>query len=248
MLNLEEVDDSVLMILYNQEKKKILDFWCKFGENLQEGIGAEPWLENTGQTIEQSVRENTLRDLTKLQTEFFPKKPNLNSNHVWVNINPPKIPKPKYTVTELNDLMIKLCLRYKWCKKHAFVIESHTKNGYRPHIHLMAITNQKKGRIISQLKQFFNLQAESIHVDTCYKGYLYGEHLDYVTGKKKELKDQYRIQDEKEKIDLGLPPYVNNIGESEDILKATTQLSQEQPESSENLGEFLEKKKCYINI
>lgn len=207
----EEVDESCIAIMYNREKKTLLDNMGRLADNLH-SIGDARFERECGADIDQFIREQTAKSLRVLKAEYYPvlAKPNIESNHVWVGVNPPH---KQYTLNELYLHTVKLCSRYKWLARHAFTVESHTDGGYRPHVHLMAVTNQKKGRIIQQLQNFYDVKNNCIDVTTHYKGVMYGEHLDYILGNKKKDKNENRDKDILEKIELEIPQYINNLGE-----------------------------------
>lgn len=207
---MEEADDSCKTIVYNREKKRVLDDMDKLRDNLKELQSEEIFFDLFEQTIDEFIADQTLKAVTNLKDKYYPKVviPPNESTHLWIGINPPR---KTYTILELDQLMASATIKYKFLEKHAYTLEAHTDGGYRPHIHAMALTNAKPGRVITALSNHFKVDKPSIECKAFHKGYLFGEHYDYITGQKVQEKKTNVSADISEKEALGISNFVQNI-------------------------------------
>ncbi|WP_445775548.1 hypothetical protein, partial [Shewanella sp.] len=180
---MEEADYSCVAIVYNREKKRILDEMDKLRDNLKELQPEEKFFDLFSQSIDDFIAEQSIKTLKNLKNKYYKKLEvaPAEGTHLWIGINPPP---RKYTLLELDQLMANAIMKYKFLDKHAYTIEAHTDNGYRPHIHLMTTSNDKPNRVITALSNHFKVDKPSIECKAYHKGLLFGEHYDYITGQK----------------------------------------------------------------
>jgi hypothetical protein len=192
---------------YQIEKVKMLKEVSQLRENFQEMWGEQKFKELFNQTIDEFIADTIKKSDAILKNRFIKPPPDNEATHIWIGINPPL---ETFTLTSLYETTIEALAKYKALDKACFVVEANTNNGYRPHIHLMAITNTKPYRIIEQLAKHYNLNNQSIECKAYHKGLLYKEHLDYINGiKTTEKKDLVEL-DIKEREDLGIPHIIKS--------------------------------------
>ena len=209
MTTCEEVDDSCIAIMYSREKKRLLDEMDQLRFNLEE-IGTSHACIPMGFSIEEFIREQTKKSLQMLKDKYYPKvilPPNQRS-HLWIGVNPPPNSVSLKTLWDQFQLSI---MKYKWLTHFAVCVESHTKTMYRPHLHLMVVCNEKPNRVITTLSNHFAINRNCIECKSYKHGILYGEHLDYIEGRKTEEKEENVQQDKVERESLGIPHFVNQL-------------------------------------
>ena len=205
----DETDPSILAVIYNREKRKRLDEMENLRNNLSETF---PCFEKDfGESLDAFIITQTKKTLVNLKEQVYGKSTNLPPNersHLWIGIDPPP---NTITLKELWTRTLSALRKYKWLATHACCAEAHTKNGYRPHIHLLAITSEKPGRVIAALANHFSLKKNSIECKAHHRGHLFGEHYDYIIGKKLTEKMKEVDLDTLERKKHEIPDYLQNI-------------------------------------
>jgi len=134
----------------------------------------------------------------------------IKPSHLWIGINPPP---GQYTMEKLCQTTKAVVKKYKWLEDNAWCVEAHTAGGYRPHIHLMVAYNKNKVRpvrVIQMLSTSYKIEKHSIECKTYLNGNLYGEHMDYIIGMKKEGKKDDVLSDISERKSLKIQNYYIN--------------------------------------
>lgn len=203
-------DSSILASIYAREKKHRLDEMEKFRDNLNNIF--PNFEKHFNESLDDFIINQTKKTLSILKTQVYglpkPPAPPNERTHLWIGVNPP----PK--TVSLDNLWVKASLavlKYKWLKCHAYCIEAHTKNGYRPHLHIMAVSDEKPNRVISALANHFCLDKQSIECKAHHKGHLFGEHYDYIIGAKADAKMKDVDLDILERKKYDIPNYIQNI-------------------------------------
>jgi hypothetical protein len=175
------------MYLKNKIKKRRVDAIDELYERLSV-IGLFEKYPDLG-NIEDSYENILKKELNTLDIKFKPLKeePKSRPHHLWVGINPPPA---TYTMRQLHDLTHRIVKKYKWLENSAWTVEQNTEGGIRPHIHMMVAYSQNTApiRVIKMLSNAFNIERHSIECKTHLNGYLFGEHLDYITNIKTDSK------------------------------------------------------------
>ena len=172
-----EDDEGIIATIYNRERKHLLDQHDNLYHRLNEIF---PEFEGLfGETLEEFTNTHMKISLTKLKNKHYPKVKEVPSasTHLWIGVNPPK---NKYNLLDLFNLTTQVIMKYKWAQIHAFAVESHTDGGYRPHVHMMVTSKEKPGRVIAALARHYCLPKPSIQCKAHQRGYLFGEHYDYI--------------------------------------------------------------------
>lgn len=203
---------SINGVLWTQEKKRLIEENDHIFNNFIEIIGPDKYKEMYDETIEQARLKHLKRSLEIAYNKIYEAdKPNLEDiSHLWICIqfsNSLKIESLK----DIYERMEQMTNKYKWCSKHAYTLECHTDKGYRPHIHLMAITKERPNKVITRIAKYYDIEPNFVHCKAFHKGQLYGEHLDYILGDKKEEKQSNVKNDNDLKINLGIPLFTQNI-------------------------------------
>jgi len=187
---------------YQIEKTKMLNEVSHLRENFQEMWGEEKFKELFNQTLDEFIADTIQKSDAILKKRFIKPTPDNEATHAWIGINPPP---NTITLQELYEKTLEATHRYKWLDKSGFVVEANTSNGYRPHIHMMAVTKEKPYRIIDILSKYYNVSNNSIEVKLYHKGILYEEHLKYIQGNKRQEKQELVDKDKEERDTLDIP-------------------------------------------
>ena len=139
----------------------------------------------------------------RILEEKYGKK--IGRKHMWVGINP-----QCKDMKECYDIMIKMTEKHSYFDKSLWCVEAYTEKGYRPHIHLMMETKAKPHRIIETIAKNFKCSKNFIECKNYKNDILYKEHTDYIQGYKTDNKLEYVDSDRKERIQEGIPQYINN--------------------------------------
>lgn len=207
-----------MLQMYAQERKKIIDDFTQrksfyLGE-LQNHVRRPYKLDFDGNPIprpqpdpiqdranwngEKCWFEHLESALKTLEEKY---KPYLNfkspKKYMWVGINPP----PDYTMKSLYDKLEELKL-----DRYIAVVEGHTENGYRPHIHMIYTGHHKPYRIIDKLSKHFNCEPNFIEAQNCK--FYYEEKIDYINGKKTQSKLPLVEADKAERNQYNIPHIV----------------------------------------
>ena len=212
-----ENDPSILAVIYNREKRKRLDEMDKLRNDLGETF--PNFLEEFGETLEEFILEQTKKTLVNLKEQVYGKPTNPPPNersHLWIGINPPP---NTITLKCLWEKALSAFSKYKCLATHASCAEAYTDNGYRPHLHILAVSGEKPGRVITALANHFSLEKNSIECKAYHKGLLFGEHYDYIVGSKTASKSNNVLQDQLERAKFEIPDFLQNIF-SDNIKKA----------------------------
>ena len=122
--------------------------------------------------------------------------------HMWVMISPdPK----KYTSIEhlflhLGDMKIS--------EKYIATVEAHTKEGYRPHIHMILYSNRRPNRIVAQFSKHFDCKTNFIECKTSYN---HSINLKYLNGDKQDEKKEYVEADRVERENNSIPHLIEKL-------------------------------------
>lgn len=191
--------------LYNQEKKAIEARYLR----------TKHWYEGELQTYMQRTKpefdgyvfwrdcyDADIRLLNaKYEKQFCLKSGRVvEDKHMWVGINPSY----KYITDLYNDLVNSKVLR-KY--KYEAVVECHTENGVRPHIHMIIYTEERPNRIISKLANVFKCGRNFIDCKTSYDLEI---HKKYLSGDKREEKKENVEKDRRDRDHLGIPHLIIN--------------------------------------
>lgn len=194
---------------YIIEKNKMLNEVSHLRENFQEMWGEEKFKELFNQTLDEFIFDTIKKSDAILRSRFIKPPPDNEATHVWIGINPPP---NTTTLTELWEKTMDAVHKYKWLEKSAYTVEANTSNGYRPHVHLMAVTKEKAYRIIQILSKYYNVEPNSIEAKPYHRGLLYEEHIKYIKGIKTSEKQENVNQDIEERETLEIPNfYIKNI-------------------------------------
>lgn len=206
-----EVDDGITAIVWNREKKRIIDEHNRLQDNLKE-IYRDSFESLFDESLDDFITKHLTKSLSILKKKHYPvvEETPAASSHLWIGINPPT---KSITIQELDKLTAQFVTKYKWASRHAYTIESHVDGtpSYRPHVHMLCVTKQKPYRCIEQLSRHYNVAPNQIQCKPFHKGVLFGEHYDYIIGAKKDTKNSNVIADIEEKNTIGLSQYYQNI-------------------------------------
>lgn len=103
--------------------------------------------------------------------------------YAWIGVNPPP---ETHSLNSLYNLYME-----KGCVYGGkAVLEQHTENGVRPHIHILTKVGQnvRKNHIISRLAKIYDLKEQSIDVNISKNKMLIDKWERYIIGDKKENK------------------------------------------------------------
>lgn len=201
--------DEYRRSLYSREKKELLDQLMLDKKTLASVIPPIVWDQLYDFTIDAYFQKQVEGALYHFEKRYaLPDEPMSNRNHHWIGINPPP---DSISLKELYSLTDRATKKYKFLSKYAYVAEAHTENGFRPHIHMMAITDEKPNRVITALANHYAVERSSIHCKAFKKGHLFGEHYDYITNLKTDSKDMYVQADINERNANDITHFSSNI-------------------------------------
>lgn len=115
------------------------------------------------------------------------------AKYMWIGINP-KFDSMDQLYNKLKTLPL---------GNYTATVEGYTKEGYRPHIHMLLITNHKPYRIIDKLASHFNCEKNFIQAKNMTK--YYDEKMNYLKGNKIDEKKEFVEKDIKERDESGIP-------------------------------------------
>jgi len=168
--------------LQEQMRKSTIEFLPKDLDENNEWCGSKYWL---------SCLQAELKLLENKYSEYLPKRD--IAKYMWIGIN------PKYDdMKSLYDKLQTLPLG-----DYTATVEGHTKEGYRPHIHMLLITHHKPYRIIDKLAAHFKCEKNFIEAKNYTK--YYDEKMNYLKGEKIDEKKVYVEKDIKERDESGIP-------------------------------------------
>lgn len=201
---METLGTSDIAQLYNTEKRQILN----------ERIDAKK------QSIEQMNRYMIMQQeeidrfatkcdelmylaIARLKNKYYGTS---EDNHTWIGIDPSGT-----TLETLWEKTKNLGGRYCFTisDNMAFSVEQNTKNGIRPHVHMMirGVINQRPAYIAKRLAEYYDCAPNFIDVKHYRRKQLYEEHLNYIQGIKQEEKMPQVQLDIIDREALGIPHF-----------------------------------------
>ena len=215
---MDTLAESDIMLLYNKERKEIIEDEqerCKkTAAIMRSGMTYAPDLmtEETVQKFEEICQKCMYRALKNLRDKYFGRD---RDCHTWIGINPCVLGDESPQLKNLWDKTINLLGRYKCIPKHgvAFCVERNTKNGIRPHIHLMVVGDQKErpAHIAKTLAKYYECEANLIEVKKYKRKQMFDAHLQYIKGQKAEEKLPYVEADIQDRLNEKVENYFVNI-------------------------------------
>lgn len=188
-----------------RRQTEILNDNENFRNNILQLFTSEEMMKNFGVTHDEYILDVTKKSM-EIATEYIvPKK----KSYLWLGINPPP---GAYTMLELYNKTQQAIQKYKMLQEHAWTIEAHTDNGYRPHIHMIIPGGTKPNRVITLLAKHYNIENQSIE---CKTGHSYEEHIKYIKGEKKKEKVLNVEKDIEERKSLDIQNYYLSVIYSE---------------------------------
>ncbi len=112
----------------------------------------------------------------------------VEDRHMWVGINPDIKKHPN--LVSLYEVFKKSRVLRKY--NYEAVVESHTEGGYRPHVHMILYTQERPNRIIQKLARAFECNENFVD---CKSSYELSAHKQYISGDKRESKQDLVQQD-----------------------------------------------------
>lgn len=229
------VDPSILCTVYAKEKRRRLEEMDALRENLEKIF--PNFATEFGETLDDFIIEQTKKTLDNLKDKVYGKADSQSPNectHLWIGVNPP----PNTTSMKcLWEQALVAFEKYKCLATHASCVEAHTEGGHRPHLHILAMSKEKPGRVITALANHFSLKKNSIECKAYHKGLLFGEHYDYIIGSKKTSKQKNVDLDKSERAENEIPDFLQNI--FSDNIKNDKWRSPEEEERSLDLTDEL---------
>lgn len=125
----------------------------------------------------------------------------INDKHMWIGINPDK--KIITDMKTLYDIIKSSRIFKKW--KYELVIEAHTKECYRPHIHMILYEDIRPNRLIQTFSKLFKCDSNYIDAKTSYS---LSVHQNYVRGIKTEEKLEFVELDNQERTKHNIPHHI----------------------------------------
>lgn len=116
---------------------------------------------------------------------------------MWIGINP--------DFKSMKDLYTKL--KTLPLGNYTATVEGHTEKGYRPHIHMLLITQHKPYRVIEKISKHFSCATNFVEAKNMNK--YYEEKMNYLKGIKIDEKKLYVEKDIKERDSSGIPHLVS---------------------------------------
>ena len=214
------IKQDLMVKQYNAECKKIRDNFDKKSEGakyigvyMKEHIknnhlkfeDLAPWAQScidsngdfSGDLLALGIAEADYKNLTKKYEKYL----SLDTNkHRWIQISPDPKKYPK-----MLDLYKKLCS----LKLDNYIanVEAYTKNGYRPHIHMILLdTYTRPNRIIDKLSKHFNCDKNFIE---CKNSREFDRNFNYIKGNKNPDKMPNVLLDREERLRDGIPEYLD---------------------------------------
>lgn len=210
-----------MLAAYGKEKQMIIDKYVRlkpwYEGDLQRSMRAHTSHDYLGETInrpdEDPITDRAnwsgtlfweaclnaeLKKLNLAYEQYLPKSDD-KVKYTWVGINP-----------DVNDYPTMLSLYNKlnalknW--KFEAVVEGHTPNGYRPHIHMILYTKIRPNRIVDTFSKHFKCAKNFIEVKNMKQ--FYSEKQDYIRGKKAKEKISFVELDKQERDENKIPHLV----------------------------------------
>lgn len=215
---METLGDSDLMLLYNKERKYIIedlqDRDKKTASIMRAGIVYAPdsMDEATVRKFEEICEKCMYRALKKLKNKYFGQS---NEMHTWIGVNPCALGDETPQLKNLWDKTMSLLGRYKCIpnKGVSFCVERNTKNGIRPHIHLMIVGEQKDrpAHIAKTLAKYYGCASNLIDVRKYKRSEMFAEHINYIKGEKRTEKLSQVEADKQDRISENVPDFFSNV-------------------------------------
>lgn len=200
---MENLSTSDIAQLYSTEKRNLItrmtDAAAVTSRVLRQGGASEEIID----MWEEQSQNTMYYCIGKLRKKYYGDN---NANHSWIGIDPSGL-----TIQQLHDRTLELLGKYCFVKEDdvAFCVEQNTKNGKRPHIHMMirGVINQRPAYIAKRLAEHYGCAPNFIDVKHFRKNKLYSEHLNYIKGIKEESKMPYVQLDKQDRETLGIPHF-----------------------------------------
>lgn len=215
---MEGLGESDLMLLYNKERKYIIEDMQerdkKTAKIMREGIVHAPDCmdEETVRRFEEICEKCMYRALKNLRIKYFGQE---KESHTWIGVNPCALGDKTPQLKNLWDKTMSVLGRYKCIpnKGVAFCVERNTKNGIRPHIHLMVVGEQKErpAHIAKTLAKYYGCAPNLIDVKKYRRNEMFAEHLNYIKGEKRTEKLSQVEADKKDRVNEEVPDYYVNL-------------------------------------
>lgn len=215
-----------MLVAYGKEKREIVDKYLRlkpwYVGDLQKSIRAKhtiDYLNNkqprdaddpilnraewSGEAFWEECLKADLKKLDLAYEKYFPKPTDDKFKYTWVGINPSieYYPTMSALYKDLKSLNMK-------SQSYEAVVEGHTKEGYRPHIHMILHTHVKPYRIVKALSEHFHCASNFIEVKNMSQ--FYSEKQDYIRGKKKDdSKIPYVEKDREERERCSIPHLIS---------------------------------------
>ncbi len=180
-----------------RRQTEVLNDMENFRNNLLQLYTTEEMIKQFGVTHDEYILDVSKKSLEIAKDNIVPKK----KSYLWLGINPPP---GAYTMLELHNKTSEAINKYKMLTEHAWTVEAHTENGYRPHVHMMIPTGTRPARVVELLAKHYNTKNQSIE---CKAGHSYEEHLKYIKGDKKNEKISNVEKDVEERKSLHIQNY-----------------------------------------
>jgi len=197
-----------MYLAYTKEKQQCVDKYLRL----------KPWYEGDLQRTVRTTKPDSLPDpitersswsgtvfwescfkaeLNKIEQQYSTLlAPKDAIRFMWVGIDPDITIYPN--MLSLFNRLKELSSRFNF----QAVVEAHTENGYRPHIHMILFTKDRPNRIVSTFSKFFKCKPNFIEAKNMKQ--FYQEKLEYIKGNKTASKLKYVEADKKERKDLGI--------------------------------------------
>lgn len=156
--------------------------------------------EETVRKFEEICELCMYRALKNLKIKYFGEDKDC---HTWIGINPCVLGDTSPQLKNLYDKTLNVLGKYKCIPSRgvAFCVERNTKNGIRPHIHLMIRGSQadRPAHIAKTLAKYYGCPQNLIDVKKFRNKNMFDEHLNYIKGVKKVEKLQYVEADKQDR-------------------------------------------------
>ena len=215
---METLGNADLMLLYNKERKYIIEDIQerdkKTAAIMRAGIAHAPDVmdEETVRKFEEICEKCMYRALKNLRNKYFGQSEDC---HTWIGINPCVLGDETPQLKNLWDKTISLLGRYKCIPSSgvAFCVERNTRNGIRPHIHLMIVGEQqdRPAHIVNTLAKYYGCAKNLIDVKKFKRKQMLAEHLKYIKGEKALEKMPFVELDRKDRIKENVENFYVNL-------------------------------------
>lgn len=184
--------------LYLGEKRTIVERYLRTKEFYHELKQNTELKHNENYDPDKFWLDSFNREIELLDIKYGLGKEN-PTKYSWVGINPS--PEVYKTMRNLYERLEELPLtNYYAC------VEGHTKEGYRPHIHMILFTHHKPYRMIEKLAKHFKCEKNFIQYKNMTQ--FYNEKMDYIKGIKTDEKEEFVNLDIEERDFSNIPHFI----------------------------------------